>query len=106
MFLSVVVPEELELLLEELEEELEEELLELELELLEELLLELEESLLEPPFPPPPPPPQAVSIDTAMTAARAVAAIRLDNLIVGFLLYVISEAAPTRLCKPILPPPV
>lgn len=51
MFLSVVVPEELEeleLLLEELEEELEE-LLELELELLEELLLELEESLLEPP---------------------------------------------------------
>ena len=56
MFLSVVVPEELELLLEELEEELEE-LLELELELLEELLLELEESLLEPPFPPPPPPP-------------------------------------------------
>ncbi len=59
MFLSVVVPEELELLLEELEEELEE-LLELELELLEELLLELEESLLEPPFPPPPPPPQAV----------------------------------------------
>ena len=39
MFLSVVVPEELELLLEELEEELEE-LLELELELLEELLLE------------------------------------------------------------------
>lgn len=55
MFLSVVVPEELELLLEELEEELEE-LPELELELLEELLLELEESLLEPPFPPPPPP--------------------------------------------------
>ena len=35
MFLSVVVPEELELLLEELEEELEE-LLELELELLDE----------------------------------------------------------------------
>ena len=78
--------EELELLLEELEEEeLEEELLELELELLEELLLELEESLLAPPFPPPPPP-QAVSIDTAMTAARAVAAIRLDNLIIGILL--------------------
>ncbi len=39
MFLSVVVPEELELLLEELEEELEE-LPELELELLEELLLD------------------------------------------------------------------
>ena len=45
MFLSVVVPEELELLLEELEEELEE-LLELELELLEELLLELSDLLL------------------------------------------------------------
>lgn len=72
MFLSVVVPEELELLLEELEEELEE-LLELELELLEELLLELEESLLEPPFPPPPPPPQAVSIETVIAAASATA---------------------------------
>lgn len=72
MFLSVVVPEELEeleLLLEELEEELEE-LLELELELLEELLLELEESLLEPP---PPPPPQAVSIETVIAAASATA---------------------------------
>ena len=69
MFLSVVVPEELELLLEELEEELEE-LLELELELLEDLLLELEESLLEPPFPPPPPPPQATR-DRDRDAARS-----------------------------------
>ena len=66
----------------------------------------LDEELELPPVEPPPPPPQAVSIDTAMTAARAVAAIRLDNLIIGFLLYVISEADPTRLCKPILPPPV
>lgn len=84
MFLSVVVPEELELLLEELEEELEE-LLELELELLEELLLELEESLLEPPFPPPPPPPQAVSIETVIAAASATAITFLANLIVNFL---------------------
>ena len=86
MFLSVVVPEELELLLEELEEELEE-LLELELELLEELLLELEESLLEPPFPPPPPPPQAVSIARTITPARRAAAKRLNIFIVMFLLF-------------------
>lgn len=86
MFLSVVVPEELELLLEELEEEeLEEELLELELELLEELLLELEESLLEPPFPPPPPPPQAVSIETVIAAASATAITFFANLMVNFL---------------------
>lgn len=87
MFLSVVVPEELEeleLLLEELEEELEE-LLELELELLEELLLELEESLLEPPFPPPPPPPQAVSIETVIAAASATAITFFANLMVNFL---------------------
>lgn len=83
MFLSVVVPEELELLLEELEEEeLEEELLELELELLEELLLELEESLLEPP---PPPPPQAVSIETVIAAASATAITFFANLMVNFL---------------------
>lgn len=85
MFLSVVVPEELEeleLLLEELEEELEE-LLELELELLEELLLELEESLLEPP--PPPPPPQAVSIETVIAAASATAITFFANLMVNFL---------------------
>lgn len=83
MFLSVVVPEELEeleLLLEELEEELEE-LLELELELLEELLLELEESLLEPP----PPPPQAVSIETVIAAASATAITFFANLMVNFL---------------------
>lgn len=88
MFLSVVVPEELELLLEELEEELEE-LPELELELLEELLeellLELEESLLEPPFPPPPPPPQAVSIETVIAAASATAITFFANLMVNFL---------------------
>lgn len=84
MFLSVVVPEELELLLEELEEELEE-LLELELELLEELLLELEESLLEPPFPSPPPPPQAVSIETVIAAASATAITFFANLMVNFL---------------------
>lgn len=86
MFLSVVVPEELEeleLLLEELEEELEE-LLELELELLEELLLELEESLLEPPFPPPPPP-QAVSIETVIAAASATAITFFASLMVNFL---------------------
>lgn len=82
MFLSVVVPEELELLLEleELEEELEELL---ELELLEELLLELEESLLEPPFPPPPP--QAVSIETVIAAASATAITFFANLMVNFL---------------------
>ena len=84
MFLSVVVPEELELLLEELEEELEE-LPELELELLEELLLDLEESLLEPPFPPPPPPPQAVSIETVIAAASATAITFFANLMVNFL---------------------
>lgn len=84
MFLSVVVPEELELLLEELEEELEE-LPELELELLEELLPELEESLLEPPFPPPPPPPQAVSIETVIAAASATAITFFANLMVNFL---------------------
>lgn len=83
MFLSVVVPEELELLLEELEEELEE-LPELELELLEELLLDLEESLLEPPFPPPPPP-QAVSIETVIAAASATAITFFANLMVNFL---------------------
>ena len=82
MFLSVVVPEELELLLEELEEELEE-LPELELELLEELLPELEESLLEPPFPPPPP--QAVSIETVIAAASATAITFFANLMVNFL---------------------
>lgn len=81
MFLSVVVPEELELLLEELEEELEE-LLELELELLEELLPELEESLLEPPFPPPP---QAVSIETVIAAASATAITFFANLMINFL---------------------
>ena len=86
---SVVVPEELELLL-ELELLDEPELLpELELlleELLEELPLLLPEEL-EPPLLPPPPPPQAVSIETAMTAARATAAILFDNLMIEFLLF-------------------
>ena len=77
MFLSVVVPEELELLLEELEEELEE-LPELELELLPGLL-ELGASV----------PPQAVSNETDMTAANATAAIFLDNLILMFLLFLV-----------------
>jgi len=84
------VPEELELLLElelldepELLPELE---LLLELELLEELPLLLPEEL-EPPLLPPPPPPQAVSIETAMTAARATAAILFDNLMIEFLLF-------------------
>ena len=82
---SVVVPEELELLL-ELELLDEPELLpELEL-LLEELPLLLPEEL-EPPLLPPPPPPQAVSIETAMTAARATAAILFDNLMIEFLLF-------------------
>ena len=84
---SVVVPEELELLLElELLDEpelLPELALPLE-ELLEELPLLLPEEL-EPPLPPPPP--QAVSIETAMTAARATAAILFDNLMIEFLLF-------------------
>ena len=84
---SVVVPEELELLEELLLEELEllSELALLE-ELLEEeppLLLPLEE--LAPPLLEPPPPPQAVSIETAMTAARAAAATFFDNLMIEFL---------------------
>ena len=54
-------------------------------ELLEELPLLLPEEL-EPPVPPPPPP-QAVSIETAMTAARATAAILFDNLMIEFLLF-------------------
>ena len=86
---SVVVPEELEPL-PELELLDEPELLpELELlpeELLEELPLLLPEEL-EPPLLPPPPPPQAVNIETAMTAARATAAILFDNLIIEFLLF-------------------
>lgn len=86
---SVVVPEELELLLElELldEPELLPELEPLLEELLEELPLLLPEEL-EPPLLPPPPPPQAVSIETAMTAARATAAILFDNLMIEFLLF-------------------
>ena len=86
---SVVVPEELEPL-PELELLDEPELLpELELpleELLEELPLLLPEEL-EPPLLPPPPPPQAVNIETAMTAARATAAILFDNLMIEFLLF-------------------
>lgn len=83
---SLPVPE-LELLELEL---LELELLELELELLEPELLELELELL--------PgllelgasvPPQAVSNETDMTAANAMAAIFLDNLILMFLLFLI-----------------
>lgn len=54
-------------------------------ELLEELPLLLPEEL-EPPLLPPPPP-QAVSIETAMTAARATAAILFDNLMIEFLLF-------------------
>ena len=76
----------LELELPELElpelELLELELLELELlELLELLpgLLELGASV----------PPQAVSMETAMTAANATAAIFLDNLILMFLLFLV-----------------
>jgi hypothetical protein len=83
------VPEELELLLElELldEPELLPELAPLLEELLEELPLLLPEEL-EPPLLPPPPPPQAVSIETAMTAARATAAILFDNLMIEFLLF-------------------
>lgn len=86
---SVVVPEELELLpeLELLDEpELLPELEPLLEELLEELPLLLPEEL-EPPLLPPPPPPQAVSIETAMTAARATAAILFDNLMIEFLLF-------------------
>ena len=79
------MPEELEPL-PELELLDEPELLpELEL-LLEELPLLLPEEL-EPPLLPPPPPPQAVSIETAMTAARATAAILFDNLTIEFLLF-------------------
>ena len=104
---SVVVPEELELLL-ELELLDEPELLpELEL-LLEELPLLLPEEL-EPPLLPPPPPPQAVSIETAMTAARATAAILFDNLMIEFLLFFdsIPKQKPqmSLLCTLILPPP-
>ena len=120
---SVVVPEELELLLElELLDE-PELLLELELldepELLPELALPLEELLeelplllpeeLEPPLLPPPPPPQAVSIETAMTAARATAAILFDNLMIEFLLFLIQfqnkKPQMSLLCTLILPPP-
>lgn len=84
---SLPVPELLELELLELELlELELELLELlELELLElELLpglLELGASVL----------PQAVSMETAMTAANATAAIFLDNLILMFLLFLFQD---------------
>ena len=107
---SVVVPEELELLL-ELELLDEPELLpELELlleELLEELPLLLPEEL-EPPLLPPPPPPQAVNIETAMTAARATAAILFDNLMIEFLLFFdsIPKQKPqmSLLCTLILPP--
>lgn len=106
---SVVVPEELELLL-ELELLDEPELLpELELlleELLEELPLLLPEEL-EPPLLPPPP--QAVNIETAMTAARATAAILFDNLMIEFLLFFdsIPKQKPqmSLLGTPILPPP-
>ena len=79
---SLPVPELLELELELLELELLEllelELLELELELLPGLL-ELGASVL----------PQAVSMETAMTAANATAAIFLDNLILMFLLFLV-----------------
>ena len=107
---SVVVPEELELLLElELldEPELLPELALLPEELLEELPLLLPEEL-EPPLPPPPPP-QAVNIETAMTAARATAAILFDNLMIEFLLFFdsIPKQKPqiSLLGTPILPPP-
>lgn len=108
---SVVVPEELELLLElELLDEpelLPELALPLE-ELLEELPLLLPEEL-EPPLLPPPPPPQAVSIETAMTAARATAAILFDNLMIEFLLFLIQfqnkKPQMSLLCTLILPPP-
>ena len=85
---SLPVPE-LELLELEL---LELELLELELELLEPELLELElelellPGLLELGASVPP---QAVSNETDMTAANAMAAIFLDNLILMFLLFLI-----------------
>ena len=106
------MPEELELLL-ELELLDEPELLpELELlleELLEELPLLLPEEL-EPPLLPPPPPPQAVSIETAMTAARATAAILFDNLMIEFLLFFLIQFQNKKpqmslLCTLILPPP-
>lgn len=81
---SLPVPELLELELELLEPELLEllelELLELELELLPGLL-ELGASVL----------PQAVSMETAMTAANATAAIFLDNLILMFLLFLFQD---------------
>ena len=107
---SVVVPEELELLLElELLDEpelLPELALPLE-ELLEELPLLLPEEL-EPPLLPPPPP-QAVNIETAMTAARATAAILFDNLMIEFLLFLIQfqnkKPQMSLLCTLILPPP-
>lgn len=90
---SLPVPElellELELLELELEllELLEPELLELELLSAPELLLELELlGLLELGASVPP---QAVSMETAMTAANATAAIFLDNLILMFLLFLI-----------------
>ena len=108
---SVVVPEELELLLElELldEPELLPELALLLEELLEELPLLLPEEL-EPPLLPPPPPPQAVNIETAMTAARATAAILFDNLMIEFLLFFdsIPKQKPqmSLFGTPILPPP-
>ena len=77
-------------------------------ELLEELPLLLPEEL-EPPLLPPPPPPQAVNIETAMTAARATAAILFDNLMIEFLLFFdsIPKQNPqmSLLCTLILPPP-
>jgi len=76
-------------------------------ELLEELPLLLPEEL-EPPLLPPPPPPQAVNIETAMTAARATAAILFDNLMIEFLLFFdsIPKQKPqmSLLGTPILPP--
>ena len=94
------LPEELEPLLElELldEPELLPELAPLLEELLEELPLLLPEEL-EPPLLPPPPPPQAVSIETAMTAARATAAILFDNLMIEFLLFLIQFQNKTPKC--------
>ena len=77
--------------------------------LLEELPLLLPEEL-EPPLLPPPPPPQAVSIETAMTAARATAAILFDNLMIEFLLFFdsIPKQKPqmSLFVRPSYPPPV
>ena len=66
-------------------------LLLLELELLLELRFELllEPALLEPLELGASVPPQAVSMETAMTAANATAAIFLDNLILMFLLFLV-----------------